>query len=150
MSHDPTIMATLELLAEKWPACFHLFEKHRLPLKIGIDQDIAAATPDTFTPDELTAALRFYCGNLHYLRACREGVARVGLDGEPAGTVTAADAAYAARIIARRRRKSNDVRIKSAESADKVRTAPTAPAPPKRISLADLRQAAARRKAAAS
>jgi ProP effector len=135
--HEQAIMATL---AERWPLAFSIYEKRRKPLKIGIDQDIAAALGGAVTPAELTSALRLYVGNLGYLLACREGVERVDLNGAPSGTVTAAEAAYAARIVARRQRK-----VAAEPNAAKPATA----APP-RLGLVDLKRAALVRKAAAS
>lgn len=104
--HKQAATVTLELLAERWPRCFAIFEQRRRPLKLGIDQDIAAALADPFTPDELKSALRFYVGNIGYLLACREGAERVDLDGNVVGAVTAAEAAHAARVIARRQNKT--------------------------------------------
>jgi sRNA-binding protein len=72
--HEQAIMATLELLAARWPLAFSIYEKHKKPLKIGIDQDIAAALADVIVSDELKSALRYYTGNIGYLLACREGV----------------------------------------------------------------------------
>lgn len=145
MSHDPTIMATLEMLAERWTV-FSVEPWKRQPLARGIFEAILAATPGTFAPDELKSALRFYCNSLDYLRACREGADRIDLTGNVAGAVTAADAAYAARIIERRKRQNK------AKSIAAKPVAPTAPPQPKptRLSLADLREAAQRRKAAAT
>jgi hypothetical protein len=62
-------------LAERWPRAFAVYQYRRRPLKIGIDNDIAAAA-GAITTDELKAALRFYCGNIGYLLACREGAER--------------------------------------------------------------------------
>jgi ProP effector len=79
------IRPILELLAERWPQCFVIFQARRRPLKLRIDQDIAAAAPGAFTPAELEIGLRFYTGNIAYLRACREGAARIDLDGNVVG-----------------------------------------------------------------
>jgi ProP effector len=133
-----TPAAALALLAEKWPACFQIFEQRRRPLKVGIHLDIMAALGDAVTSAEVKSALRLYTGNIGYLLACREGVERVDLNGEPAGTVTAAEAAYAAKIAARRRRKA----------AAKIAAKPVTTASP-RLGLADLKRAALVRKAAA-
>jgi ProP effector len=130
--YDPqTIEATLRLLSERWP-CFVLYERKRRPLKLRIDQAITAALGDTITPDALAIALRFYTGNTFYLRACTEGAVRVGLDGEPVGTVTEHEAAHAARARAQRLAKSAAKKLKltSAQQAS------LAPRPvPKRISF---------------
>ena len=82
------VEAVIALLAERWPETFSLYEKRRRPLKIGIRGDVIAALAGALTEDEVRHALRFYCGNEFYLRACLCGAWRVGLDGKPAGTVT--------------------------------------------------------------
>ena len=148
MNHDPTIMATLELLAERWPACFHLFESSRRPIKIGIHLDIMAALGDVVSPAELALALRCYTANHVYRSRLVAGAVRVGLDGLPCGAVTEKEAAHAARVAQRR---LNKLAAKSA-AAKPVATAPPQPKPepPKRIGLADLREAAQRRKAVTS
>jgi sRNA-binding protein len=54
-------------------------------------------------PVSLTAhhgALRSYCNGVNYLTASREGAVRVDLAGEPAGTVTGAEAEHAMEAIA--------------------------------------------------
>ena len=35
--------AIIELLAERWPAAFSVFERRRRPLKVGVHVDILAA-----------------------------------------------------------------------------------------------------------
>lgn len=144
-----SVNAMLWLLSERWPKCFFVFEQRRRPLALRIDQAITAAMADTITPEELEAALRHYCGNTAYLFACREGADRIGLDGEPAGTVTAHEAEHAVYILERRRQKAA-----AKAKANKLTTAQQAklaPRPePKRISLSDLRAAAQQRRAAAS
>jgi sRNA-binding protein len=160
----------IESLCERWPQCFVIFQKRR-PLKLRIDQDIAVAAPGVFTPAELEIGLRFYTGNIGYLRACREGVSRIDLLRNVVGTVTKDEAEYAAGIIAHRRSKKPSspafpsvasTRAQVAEKQAEVETGLTnspaksggiiveATPAPKRISLADLRAAAARRKAVPS
>ncbi len=98
----------ISAFTELWPAAFVIYERRRRPLKIGIDRDIAAAAAGAIANGfvsmaEIKSALRFYCGNTGYLRVCREvGAARVDLDGQPAGKITARDAAYAASVLERR------------------------------------------------
>jgi hypothetical protein len=58
--HDQNVAKVLQLLAERWPRAFVVYQAKRAPLKRGIDQDITAAAPGTFTSDELKSALRFY------------------------------------------------------------------------------------------
>jgi sRNA-binding protein len=85
----PQAMAVIELLAETFPRCFVVHEARRRPLKIGIHQDILAALDGAVTARELSLALSIYCGNKVYKRRLRPGAVRIGLDGEPAGIVTA-------------------------------------------------------------
>ena len=115
-SHGRTVAAVLALLAEKWPACFQIFEQRRRPLKIGIHLDIAAALGGAVTSAKLKSALRYYVSNLGYLLACREGAERVDLNGNAAGTVTAAEAEHAARIVARRRQNKTAKRMQRSRS----------------------------------
>ena len=94
--------ALIEKLAERWPRCFSVYEKRRRPLKLGIHHDILAAFDGSVTPADLSNAMRYYVGNRGYLRYCREGVDRIGLDGEPAGKVSAKEAGNAVAILAGR------------------------------------------------
>lgn len=89
----------------------------------------ALTTTGAVTKDEVKLALRFYCANIGYAFACKEGADRIDLDGKPAGKVTAEEAAHGVRIIEKWRRRQK-------AKADK----------PRRIGLADLRAAAQARK----
>jgi ProP effector len=160
--YDPkTIDVTLRLLADKWPLAFSVYEQRRRPLALRIDQQITAALGDTIAPEDLTGALRHYVGNLWYLRSCVAGAVRVGLDGEPAGVVSEKEAAYAAKIIERRQAKAkavthggdrkSDQNCKTILKSQTEIAAPVAkPAQPKRLGLADLKAAAAQRRALAA
>jgi ProP effector len=95
-------------------------------------------------PRLLGLAMRLYTSNSGYLRASMiSGADRIDLDGNPAGTVTEKDAANAAQQLAWRA-----VR----KARQKVPATPPAPPAPtvKRLSLADLREAARLRKQKAS
>ena len=128
----------IELLAERWPAAFAVFEERRRPLKIGIHDDIIAALDGAVTAAEIGGALRYYTQNSSYLDGLRSGAPRVGLDGKSAGEVTAAQAADAAamwaKAVARNRRKK-------AEMAKAATPTPTG-----RLGLADLKGLALARK----
>jgi sRNA-binding protein len=121
----------LALLAETWPACFSVYEKRRRPLKIGIHNDILATLDGAVTPGELTRALRIYTGNKVYRSRLRVGAVRVGLDGGPAGEV-APDQVPA--TVKREKNKEHDVPNSKSQKT------------PCRLSLADLREAAKRRR----
>jgi sRNA-binding protein len=89
--------AGIALLAERWPLCFHIHPRDRKPLKLGIHTDILAA--GVLSEKDLAAAMRWYVGALPYRRKCVEGAARIGLDGEPTGTVSAEHAAEQKRTV---------------------------------------------------
>jgi ProP effector len=131
------IRPVLELLVSRWPACFSIFEQHRKPLKIGIHADSLMALDGAVTVDKLSIALACYVANKAYRAKLIAGAIRVGLDGAPAGIVTEKQAARPA-----------------SKPAARTNSTPPANMPittPKRLSLADLRAAAAaRRKVAAS
>jgi ProP effector len=109
-------------LAERWPKCFAVKSCRRVPLKIGIAANIAAAG---FAGD-LALALRWYTGSTEYKQALKAGAARIDLDGNAAGVVSNLEARSAAAVLAKR----------------------SLPPPAKRLSLADLRAAALARKQA--
>ena len=93
--------AAIRALAERWPKCFAVDAKRRRPLKIGIAEEIRAAGLDV----EVSAALSYYAYNASYMKALVAGAIRIGLDGEPAGTVTADQEAFARRELAKRETK---------------------------------------------
>lgn len=88
-------------LAEKFPLCFSL-EGEAKPLKIGLFQELADALADDekISKTLLRQALRAYTANWRYLHGCKEGAVRVGLQGEEAGVVDAAQASHAAQTLA--------------------------------------------------
>ena len=92
--------AALARLTEAFPQTFVLekYRPHR-PLKVGIAADIPARCP-ALTRRELGAALSAYAQRVMYLQGLVAGAARVDLDGNPAGEVTARDAEYAAAKLA--------------------------------------------------
>jgi sRNA-binding protein len=149
----------IAMLAERWPACFAIYEKRRRPLKVGIDKDIAAAIGDIVSMDELKVALRAYVSNEAYLDACFVGAWRIDLDGNVVGTVTAEQAVRAAALVVRKIRARAAARAKTKSSAPAVSDAaaaapgiaPAGIAPAvRRTSLADLKMAAMARKAAST
>lgn len=79
----------LALFAERWPAVFGATPK---PLAIGIHHAILAAMPEV-DPKTLTVAFRFHVDRWAYRQASIAGATRFDLDGNPAGEVTADEAA---------------------------------------------------------
>jgi ProP effector len=176
MSNGATKVETaIAELAAVFPAAFTLDPTLVRPVKLGINGDIYAQF--AISRHRIKAALRAYCNRVHYLRASTEGVMRIDLTGEPAGTVTATEARHAterlavlAKVAAKRAGKiaaaaratqtprgaagtgkpSPRAATAAPEASDiSKRALPAEPASPgqKRLSLGDLKRAAAARKA---
>jgi ProP effector len=94
------INAVLTRLTEAFPQAFVLeqYQPHR-PLKVGIFSEIAARCPDLARSD-LTTVLNIYTRRKMYLQSLVAGAARVDLDGNPCGDVTAADQEHAVARLA--------------------------------------------------
>ena len=138
--HYAKAMQLIALLSERWPQCFSVYGRRSRPLKVGIRDDIIAAGFD----DDVSAALRHYAGNFEYRKRLKAGAPRIDLDGNVAGSVSAAEAEFAERILAKwERRKQAQQHIEAKMQAVEAREAP-----PKKLSLADLRAAAQARKKA--
>ena len=118
-------------LATRYPRAFALekYRPHR-PLKVGVADDILACCPD-LNRRRLGAALAVYTRRVMYLRGLVAGAARVDLDGNPAGEVTARDAEYAAAKLARILA-SREAAAVAAKGGERVKPAavPPSPAPP--------------------
>ncbi len=152
--------AVLALLAERWPACFAIYEARRSPLKVGIHRDILAALDGTVTAKKLSAALRCYTGNAVYRSRLRAGAVRIDLDGRPAGEVTAdeiGEAKPAPRPASAKEPACQFAEIGKPTGIDPAATAAPErasrpdsrmPAPGGRLGLSDLRAAARRRREA--
>jgi sRNA-binding protein len=167
------IIATIALLAERYPNAFFVLGKQRKPLQVGIANHIEI--DDVVRLTDLRWALGAYCCSPGYLRSFQAGVPRLDLDGNAAGIVTEAEADHARRkldeVLARRQRKPQpqatagtqleqkraaadpgraiaaavNVALDIAAEAQK-RAAGDSTSQPKRITLADLKRAAARRR----
>ena len=97
-----TAIALIELLADRFPQSFAVWEARRRPLAIGIREQIIAAVGGAMERRELSGALGFYCRATGYLVALQRGDRRVNLDGSPADLVTPEHAQGAADELARR------------------------------------------------
>jgi ProP effector len=121
----------LDLLCERFPGTFVRNPAERQPLKRGIDRDLVARLDGLSSRTALKRVLGGYTACPEYRAKLIEGAARIDLDGNPAGAVTASEAAYAL----------------APKPAKTKLTPSTPPAPkPKRMSLDDLRRAARQRK----
>src|SRR5215207_9083757 len=116
--------ATIRVLADRWPNCFAVSEKQRRPLKIGIGEEIAGLLTDV----DVLAALALYTRSPGYMEALVAGAVRIGLDGEPAGVVTAQQVAFARTQLAtmqkRRETKQGDAARRPTLSLPSLRPKP--------------------------
>jgi sRNA-binding protein len=95
-SVDAAVTArVIAMLIERFPQAFSLDERQKKPLKVGIFRDLMLALDGSVNEFALSTALAAYCGTLGYLKRCREGRKRVGLDGAWVGSVSAAEAKFA-------------------------------------------------------
>jgi sRNA-binding protein len=153
------VLATVTLLAERFPAAFFTFEGQRRPLKIGIAVDICEAVPE-INKEHLQWALARYCMSPGYLRSLTSGVVRIGLAGDPAGSVTEEAAAKAvamlAQVVTARRKRTAKVVREPAPAKAKVVSRETKPvagvvsaakSTALRMSIEAIREAAQRRRA---
>lgn len=92
--------AALTCLAERFPQTFVLegYRPHR-PLKVGIAADLVTRCPE-LDRRVLSAALSAYARRVMYLKGMVAGAARVDLDGNPVGEVSAKDEEHAAAKLA--------------------------------------------------
>jgi ProP effector len=148
------ITAVIKVLCEQFPQTFS--RRGPLPLKIGIYADVLAALSGALEPRDLKSALRAYTSNAGYLRALSAGAPRVGLDGNEAGTVTAQDEAVAkerlsdlAKVPEGDAKTPADGKLRPKAAGERgAKKEKTAQSGPKRLSLADLREAGRRRRGA--
>jgi hypothetical protein len=142
--------AIVELLCDRFPRTFS-----RRVLNRSRSASTATFWPRSAqpcNPRDLQSALRTYTSNAGYLRALLAGACRTDLDGKPAGTVTPEDEAVAkARLAEIKKGASPRAQVPPPE-APAMRTGEEnqKPSAPKRLSLADLREAGRRRREAAA
>jgi sRNA-binding protein len=150
------VLATVSLLAERFPSTFFTVEGRRRPLKIGIAADICEVMPE-INKEHLQWALARYCMSPGYLRSLTTGAVRVDLAAAAAGDVTeeAATKALAtmAQVVSARRKraaKPEAALVKVAKaSAREVRPVVSAQkSAALRMSIEAIREAAQRRRAA--
>src|SRR4030088_1693362 len=141
--------STRNQLPERFPAVFT--QTGRRPLKIGIHGELLALG---FDRKLVVVALRSYCGSSGYLSALRDGAARIGLDGQPTGVVTAEEEKIAAAQLTGKLARAKKRRLAAAAEGAKPALEVTVRAPalassggPRRLSLSDLRELGRRRRA---
>jgi ProP effector len=147
----------IKSLCERFPQTFA--RNGPRPLKVGVYADLLAALGGAVQPRDLKSALGAYTSNARYLRGLSAGACRIDLDGKPAGTVTPEDEAVAkARLAELAKGTAPGAKVPAAQAVPKASSIepasenpkPPVPPAPKRLSLADLRDAGRRRREAAA
>jgi sRNA-binding protein len=83
-------------LLQAYPA---LFNAHRLPMAMGIFEQLSDHLPEHISKTDLRATLGWYASRVKYLHNLCSHENRLNLDGTVAGQITAAEKAAAAQKI---------------------------------------------------
>ncbi|SOE96230.1 ProP effector [Burkholderia sp. D7] len=95
---DPVVL-TIGKLQKRFPKAFPKNPSPKVPLKIGIFEDLLAhATELALSETELRAAIKIWCRGSRYWTAMVEGAVRVDLAGEEAGRVSPEDGVRATKL----------------------------------------------------
>ncbi len=95
---DPVVLAIAKL-QKRFPLAFPRKPAPKVPLKIGIFEDLAKHGQEIgLSESELREAISTWCRGTRYWTCLVEGAARVDLAGAAAGQVLARDAARARRL----------------------------------------------------
>ena len=105
--------AAITLISEQYPAVFN--RNNVRPLKIGIQDDIVA--DGKLSQGKIKRALASYVRSPLYYKALQTGADRIGLDGEPAGSVSEAEAEHAKGMLKKIRENRNERVKKEQEEA---------------------------------
>ena len=140
------------LLISRFPAAMSI--TNRRPLMLGVREQIIAAGLD-MPLNHFKHALAEYCGQRSYQAALVEGAMRVDLGGNPAGTVTASEAAHAVDMRASIEQiPAPPTAAPATDNATSISTILPISGPALsstgRLGLADLKAAATRRRRAAN
>ena len=100
---DPVVL-TIGRLQKLFPKAFPKNPAPKLPLKIGIHKELLGKASEIGLEEAaITEAVKTWCRGTRYWASIVEGAPRIDLEGNPAGEVTARDAAQARSLEARRR-----------------------------------------------
>ncbi|SIT39239.1 Activator of osmoprotectant transporter ProP [Paraburkholderia ribeironis] len=125
---DP-VVKSIGRLQKRFPVAFPKNPAPKLPLKVGIFEDLIAHAKDlSLSEAELRDAIKTWCRGSRYWKCLVEGAARVDLTGAEAGKVTAQEAAGAQRLQAHRAARSAPKAPAAAAQAPAAETAKTAQA----------------------
>jgi ProP effector len=110
---DP-VVRVIGKLQKRFPAAFPKNPAPKVPLKIGVLTDLLSHAEElALSEAQIREAVSTWCRGSRYWACLVDGAARVDLEGAPAGSVTARDAAFARRQAkggAAARRKGDGVR----------------------------------------
>lgn len=117
---DPIVLA-IRSLQKHFPLAFPKKPASKVPLKIGIHQDLLEQI-DQLGVDQvvLRTAIKTWCSGMRYWDCLLEDAIRVGLNGEPAGQVSKIEADQAVKMKARLRNKKSKGGKTGARQADTV------------------------------
>lgn len=111
---DPVVLS-IGRLQKHFPSTFPKNPAPKLPLKIGIHQDLLAKAKDIGLEEAaITEAVKTWCRGTRYWAAIVEDAPRIDLEGQPAGSVSARDAALARSL--ENRRKARQAKPKAADA----------------------------------
>jgi ProP effector len=124
---DP-VVKSIGRLQKRFPIAFPKNPAPKLPLKVGIFEDLVAHAKElSLSEAELRDAIKTWCRGSRYWKCLVEGAARVDLTGAAAGQVSAQEASGAQRLQAHRANKGAAKAAAGAAATDAV-AAETAPA----------------------
>lgn len=128
---DP-VVRTFGKLQKRFPIAFPKNPAPKVPLKIGIFEDVLAHAPELgLTEAELRDAIRTWCRGARYWACLTEGAQRVDLAGQPVGAVTEADARRSKQLLSGRSRPASAKgKAKGPAKSAPDEAAPAAPAAP--------------------
>ena len=95
---DPVVL-TIGKLQKRFPKAFPKNPSPKVPLKIGIFEDLLAHAAElALSETELRAAIKIWCRGSRYWTSMVEGAVRVDLAGEEAGRVSPEDGVRATKL----------------------------------------------------
>jgi ProP effector len=120
---DP-VVHTIGKLQKRFPHAFPKNPSPKVPLKVGIFEDLMAVAPElALSEAELREAIKTWCRGSRYWTSLVEDAVRVNLAGDEAGRVSSVDAARARHLEKKRAARSGS----KAQAAAKTPAATAAP-----------------------
>jgi len=93
------VVLTIGKLQKRFPKAFPKNPSPKVPLKIGIFEDLLAHAAElALSETELRAAIKIWCRGSRYWTSMVEGAVRVDLAGEEAGRVSPEDGVRATKL----------------------------------------------------